>query len=83
MGSSRYYQIYIQGQVSPGLADWFGGLALQVLPGAACLSGFLPDQSALLGVLDVIHNLGLTLDSVNCLATPPAGVATPSEGDIQ
>ena len=82
MCSPSYYRISILGEASPGLEDWFGGLALEALPGHFRLSGFLPDQSALLGVLDLIHNLGLTLLSVNRFESPPLHPGVPAEGEI-
>jgi hypothetical protein len=57
--------------VKSGWSDWFSELCVQPLPGYSLLTGLLPDQSALMGVLDAIHNLGLTLISVNSLEVPP------------
>lgn len=82
MDRARYYRIHILGEASQGLEDWFGELVLEPLPGSTRLSGLLPDQSALLGVLDLIHNLGLTLLSVECLETPPLQPGVPAEGEI-
>ena len=75
MGCSRFYLICVRGQVSQDWQDWFGGLAQQMLPEYTVLSGSLPDQSALLGILDVIHNLGLTLISVSCLEPSAKGAS--------
>jgi len=60
------YEIRIKGQLPDTWADWFGELELSNLDnGEALLSGYLPDQSALHGVLNRISDLGLTLISVN------------------
>lgn len=83
MNGLRYYQIDIQGQLPPAWEDWFGGLRLETRPEdrkperagepeCSRLSGWLPDQSALLGVLDTLHNLGLTVINLNFLEETPA-----------
>jgi len=66
VGGPRYYQSCFEGLASPGWEDWFGGLKQETVNGNTLLSGTLPDQCALLGVLDAIHNLGLTLIYVCC-----------------
>jgi len=60
------------------LADMFDGLTLSNLEGGdALLSGSIPDQAALQGVLKRISSLGLTLVSVNTLSDEDR-----MEGDI-
>lgn len=80
MATTRYYQIRIRGRVPAGLEDWFGGLAQTAVQDDTLLSGPLPDQSALLGLLDVIHNLGLTVISVSSQERPVEANASP-QGD--
>lgn len=69
--TARHYQITVQGAVDPSWSDWMGGLALNVevdqqnLP-ITRLSGVLPDQGALRGVLNRLWDLNLTLLSVSC-----------------
>lgn len=66
MEEPTVYQIKIKGHLDDTLASWFDGLAVTNLEdGDALLSGPLPDQAALQGVLNRISNLGLTLISVN------------------
>ena len=61
-------QIRVKGHLSSQWADWFDGLAIENQPnGEALLSGLLPDQSALYGVLNRIRDLGLTLVAMNCV----------------
>ena len=61
-------QIKFKGHLDDIWTDWFDGLAVSNLEsGEAVLSGLLPDQAALQGVLSRINNLGLTLISVNTL----------------
>ena len=65
MGQPAQYVIRVKGHLSGQWAGWFDGMAIENQPnGEAELSGVLPDQSALYGVLRQIHNLGLTLISV-------------------
>jgi hypothetical protein len=66
MDESACYRIRVKGHLSEQWADWFDGLTLENLSdGHAELSGTLPDQSALYGVLNLIRDIGLTLISVN------------------
>ncbi len=66
MDESAHYRIRVKGHLSEQWADWFDGLTLENLSdGYAELSGELPDQSALYGVLNRIRDIGLTLISVN------------------
>jgi hypothetical protein len=66
MDKPTLYQIRIKGHLDDTLAGWFEGLTVSNLEeGVALLSGPLPDQAALQGVLNRISNLGLTLISVN------------------
>ena len=61
-------QIRVKGHLSDQWAEWFGGLTIENQPdGEAVLSGPLPDQAALHGVLNRIRDIGLTLVAVNCV----------------
>lgn len=79
MSVSRFYQIRIEGRIPPGWEDWFGGMEQQGTNGDTLLTGYLPDQSALLGVLDAIHNLGLNLISVSSHKSSSQAGAPPKE----
>ena len=62
------YRIRIEGHLDQTRAEWFDGLEITLLDeGETLLSGRLPDQSALFGVLKKIHNLGLLLVSLERL----------------
>jgi len=66
MDEPIFYRIRVRGHLDEAWADWFEGLAITNLEGGeAELSGPLPDQAALHGVLNQIGSLGLTLLSVN------------------
>jgi hypothetical protein len=62
----KFYQIKVKGHLGPVLAAWFDDLTVTNTPRSeAVLSGYLQDQAALYGVLLKIHQLGMTLLSVN------------------
>ena len=69
MDKPTIYQIRVKGHLDEILAEWFEGLTISNQEdGEAEISGRLPDQAALQGVLKQINNLGLTLISVNAVA---------------
>jgi hypothetical protein len=59
------YQIRVEGVLGSEWSDWFGGVT--VVPqanGETLLVGPIVDQAALHGLLNKIHDLGLSLLSV-------------------
>lgn len=62
----EYYEIKIKGQLDQRWSEWFAGLKLTYsLEGdETLLSGPLPDQAALHGLLERVRDLNLTLISV-------------------
>jgi len=63
----EYYEIKIRGHLDPHWSDRFGGLDLTHLAdNETLLSGSLPDQAALHGLLEFVRDLNLTLISVTC-----------------
>jgi hypothetical protein len=63
----EYCEIKIKGHLDQRWSEWFAGLTLTHLEGdETLLSGPLPDQPALHGLLERIRDLNLTLISVTC-----------------
>jgi hypothetical protein len=62
------YEIRVQGHLSPQRFRGFEGLTVNHQPsGETVLAGPLPDQAALFGLLNWLHNLGVVLISVRRL----------------
>jgi hypothetical protein len=60
------YVLHIKEKLAPGWSEEFEGLTVTYTPtGGTQLSGYIPDQSALHGLLARIRDLNLTLISVN------------------
>ena len=65
---AQSYQIIIRGFVDQSWSSYFAGMTMTLEPtGVTRLSGEIPDQSALHGLLNRIHDLNLTLISVQLL----------------
>ena len=59
------YEIKIKGYLDEHWSDWLGGLEIcQDKHGNSLLTGIVPDQAALHGILNQIRDLGLTLISI-------------------
>jgi hypothetical protein len=67
-----HISIRIKGHLDPGWQEWLEGLQIvQEADGTSRLSGTLPDQAALYGVLQKIDRLSLRLLSLERSETPP------------
>jgi hypothetical protein len=66
-----FYEVRIKGHLDSHWSEWFDGLALtHEERGETILSGPVPDQAALYGLLNKIRDLGLPLLSVNLVERP-------------
>jgi hypothetical protein len=60
-----YCSITVKGHLDQRWSEWFDGLTITHLEnGASVLTGHLPDQAALHGMLTKVRDLGLSLISV-------------------
>ncbi len=67
----EYYEIKIKGHLDPRWAESLAGLKFTQLEGdGTLLSGLLPDQAALYGLLERMRDLNLTLVWLTC-GDPP------------
>ena len=66
------YRIHVCGIVGESWADYFAGMTIRVKEEPeqdpeTILSGWIPDQTALLGMLNLLHDWGHSLISVEYL----------------
>lgn len=67
------YEIRLMGHLDARWATWFDGLAIRhESDGTTVISGTVPDQAALHGLLQRVRDLGLPLVSVTHADTDPA-----------
>jgi hypothetical protein len=67
------YEIRIKGHLDDRWSDWFGGLTITLEDdGETLLTGPVPDQAALHGLLKKVRDVGIALVSVNPLQPGPA-----------
>ncbi|MBI1279218.1 MAG: hypothetical protein GC179_13915 [Anaerolineaceae bacterium] len=65
-----HYEIRITGHLGDRWADWFEGMTITLEEnGETKLVGMVADQSALLGLLRKVRDLGMQLVSVNRIKT--------------
>ena len=62
------YEIRLKGHLGREWTDWFGGMAVALTEdGDTLLTGPVPDQAALHGILKKVRDLGLPLLAVQCV----------------
>jgi hypothetical protein len=65
-GKADFYEIQVKGQLNNRWSEWLEGLGLQLLEnGEMLLYGPIIDQAALMGVLNKLCCLNLTILAVN------------------
>jgi hypothetical protein len=74
MGSGWEYQVQVEGKIGQRWLAWFDGLAVHCTdedgeqaggnPAVTTLTGVMPDQAALAGLLQKLYTLGLPLVEV-------------------
>ena len=70
MDKPNIYRIKVRGSVPERWIDRLGGMRIVAVSSAlTTLEGWLPDQAALIGVLDTLYELRLGLEEVTCLGT--------------
>ena len=64
----RMYEIMVQGQLADDWSDWLDGLEMAASAcGETVLSGTIVDQAALMGILNKLNRLNVTLLSLRQL----------------
>ena len=70
--SGEIYEIRVKGYLDTRWKEWLYGMILAYTPGGeTTLTGELPDQAALYGVLAKIRDLGIPLISVRRVDSDP------------
>ena len=60
-----FFEIRVKGHLSPEWSDWLEGMEVELLQnGEMVLRGYIEDQAALMGVLNKLYRLNLTILSV-------------------
>jgi hypothetical protein len=61
-----FFEILVKGHLDDSWSDWLEGLEVKLLEnGEMILFGYIGDQAALMGILNKLYGLSLTLLSVN------------------
>jgi hypothetical protein len=59
-------EMRVKGQITEQWSEWFGGLTISPSdPDETILTGLVPDQAALYGIIARLRDLGLKLTSLN------------------
>ena len=62
----RFFEIHVKGHLNGKWSDWLEGMEIKLMDnGETVLSGRVVDQAALMGILNMLNRLNLTLLSIN------------------
>jgi hypothetical protein len=65
-GCGNFYEICVKGQLDESWSEWLEGLEPEASKnGEMKLSGYIADQAAMMGILNKLSRLNLTLLSIN------------------
>ncbi len=64
--TGSYYSIRVREKLEATWDEWFEGMTVSSDGEGTILSGYLPDQAALHGVISRVQRLGLHLLAVEC-----------------
>ncbi len=71
MHQPSVYRIRVRASLKPEWSAWFEGVEVEAVDGStSTLTGRLPDQAALHGLLAKVRDLGLEIVSVETLDAP-------------
>jgi len=60
-----FFEIHVKGHLDESWSDWLEGLELRLMDnGEMILSGYIQDQAALMGIINKLYRLNLSLLSV-------------------
>ncbi|MGH7450528.1 MAG: hypothetical protein ACRENG_04235 [bacterium] len=62
--AQEFYQIRVKGRLDQSWSSWFDNMTLTFEKGETAITGPVPDQAALHGLLTKVRDLGLTLIDV-------------------
>jgi hypothetical protein len=83
MMEQERYEIHIKGHLSANWSDWFDGLTVTNLDqGESLITGPVPDQAALHGLLGRVYSLNLTLLGVRRVAPNDSERVQPGSYEI-
>ena len=75
-------EVRIKEHIAPHWTDWFAGLTITQTEDETILTGEVPDQAALYGLLARVRDLGLFLLSVNSIEVEPDKSTKESSNEV-
>jgi hypothetical protein len=78
------YEIHIKGHLSANWSDWFDGITVTNLDqGESLITGLVPDQAALHGLLARVYSLNLTLLGVRRVMPESGERMLPGSSEVE